>query len=293
VHLVGVELAVRERLLRVVPRDVPLQQRRRRGQQAERDPGQGGVHPRLQEGEPDAGPDDDVRRDEPDLEPLHDHDDEQPAEGAGQPPQLEVGRVEHRDHQDRADVVDDREGQQEQPCRRRDPAAEQAEHPDRERDVGRHRDPPTPAGVAAACDRDVDQRGDRHAPERSSDRQRGRARVAEVTADELVLDLQADDEEEDDHQRVVDPVLEALLDAEVSDLEAHVGVPEVEVRLRPGRVRPHERCRRGQEQQDRARRLDPEELPQRAGDVARERAVARAEHRTGPPDVAGLARRVR
>ena len=64
------------------------------------------------------------------------------ATAIAEPHQVEVGGVEDGDHHDRADVVDDRQRQQEQPGGRRDPAAEQAEHADRERDVGGHRDAP-------------------------------------------------------------------------------------------------------------------------------------------------------
>ncbi len=48
-----------------------------------------------------------------------------------------------RNHQDRADVVGDREGEQENPQLRRHAPAEQRENGDRESDVRRHRNAPT------------------------------------------------------------------------------------------------------------------------------------------------------
>ena len=70
----------------------------------------------------------------------HEHHDRDPAE---QPERLDPARVEERDHDDGADVVDDRQRQQEDLQAARHPGAEDRQHPDRERDVGRHGDRPT------------------------------------------------------------------------------------------------------------------------------------------------------
>ena len=83
----------------------------------------------------------------------------EPAQDARPPPRspaaaashadLDRRRVEDGDHEDRADVVDDRERQQEQPDRGRDRRRDQRQDAQRERDVGRHRDAP-PVGLRDA-----------------------------------------------------------------------------------------------------------------------------------------------
>ena len=67
-----------------------------------------------------------------------------------------------------------------------------------------------------------------------------RRRLAELAVDELALDLQADDEEEDGHQAVVDPLPEVEVEDVVAEVDGQAGVPELDVGLLPRRVRPHE-----------------------------------------------------
>jgi hypothetical protein len=90
--------------------------------------------------------------------------------------------------------------------------------------------------------------------------QRGGATVAQLAPGELALDLQPDDEEEQRHQAVVDPVLQVL----VNPGDVHVGGPEREVGVTRGRVGPDDGHDGGGEQHDAARRLVMEELRQRA-----------------------------
>ena len=45
-------------------------------------------------------------------------------------------------------------------------------------------------------------------PTRGDRRERGAARLAQLAVDELALDLEPDDEEEERHQAVVDPLLQ-------------------------------------------------------------------------------------
>src|SRR3954454_20441046 len=104
-----------------------------------------------------------------------------------------------------------------------------------------HPRPPPPPARAARVDAQVEECGEHHAPGRGDRRQARGAWVAQLAAHELALDLQADDEEEDGHQSVVDPVLQVLGDGEVPDADGQVGGPEVHVGD-PGEVGPEE-CR--------------------------------------------------
>src|SRR3546814_20256448 len=62
--------------------------------------------------------------------------------GGGERDQVDLGGIEERDDDDRAHVVDDRDGDEEQLERGRRAPAKQREDADREGDVGRRRDRP-------------------------------------------------------------------------------------------------------------------------------------------------------
>ena len=130
--------------------------------------------------------------------------------------------------------------------------------------------------VPADVDRDVDQGGHDHAADGGDRRQRGGPRVAQLALDELALDLEADDEEEDRHQRVVDPLLQVEVDRVAADRDRHVGVPQVEVRLLPRRVRPDQRDHRRGDEHDAARGLLVEEVAQGVDRDDGESSVTRA-----------------
>ena len=115
--------------------------------------------------------------------------------------------VERGDDGDRDQVVDDRERQQEDPQGRREEPADDRDHRDGERDVRRGRDRPAAQRVAVP---DVDHehedgRGHDDAADGRGDRQRRVTRVAQAPGDELLLQLEADDEEEDREQTVGTP----------------------------------------------------------------------------------------
>ena len=103
---------------------------------------------------------------------------------------------------------------------------------------------PSPAGV----ERDVDQRGHDHAADRGGDRQRRAARVAQVTGDELALELQPGDEEEDRQQPVGGPLGQRQV--QVQRRRPDPQVAERGVRVAPRRVRPDQREHGGRDQQD-------------------------------------------
>src|SRR5690606_12888376 len=83
-----------------------------------------------------------------DPEALEQHDPAHAGEREREAVQLDAGRVEHRDDDDRPDVVDDRECEQEDAHAGRNALAEQGEHADRERDIGRDRNAPAVRPVA-------------------------------------------------------------------------------------------------------------------------------------------------
>ena len=145
---------------------VLLAARHHRCEHAERDAGERGVHVRLVHGEPAHAAE---RQVDPDVvDPVADRrgGGDRPDRDA-QPGERDALGVEDRDHDDRADVVGDREGQQEQLEPRRRPGAEHGDHAGDDRDVGGHRDAPALRPVAAG----VEDREDRR-PARSCRRAR-------------------------------------------------------------------------------------------------------------------------
>ncbi len=143
-----------------------------------------------------------------------------------QPAGSKVGGERDRDHADRSDVVDDRERDQEELRSRRHPVPQNREHGDRKGRVGGHRDTPTIGRLASSGDSEIDEHRDDDASQRRQDRQSRGLRMSQLAAKDLPLDLQRDQEEEDGHEAVVDPMAEVLGDRRVSDAEPQVGIPE-------------------------------------------------------------------
>ena len=106
---------------------------------------------------------------------------------------------------------------------------------------------------------DVDQRGDGHPADGCDHRHQGRLRVAEVTGDELALELEADEEEEHRQQPVSGPVADRQVEVQPEDVPAEMGVAQAEVEVRREVGRQHRRSG-GDEQQDAADRLRPQDL---------------------------------
>lgn len=139
-------------------------------EQAEGDAGDGGVDAGLEHGEPDVGSAGDVDGHIADAGTAEQGDAGQSGRGGREPARVEAGRVEGGDDDDGADVVDDREAEQEDLELRRHACAEHGQQPEGEGDVGRHGDAPPRGAVAAGVEGQVGQRGDRHAPDRTHDR---------------------------------------------------------------------------------------------------------------------------
>ena len=124
---------------------------------------------------------------------------------------------------------------------------------------------------AARVEREVDRDRDRHAAERGEHRDGQPPPLAQLPLVELALGLEADDEEVERHQALVDPLAQVEGDARAAEPDRQLGRPDGLVGVRPRRVRPHERRDRRGQQRRRARRLGVEEVAHRRREVARPR----------------------
>jgi hypothetical protein len=99
--------------------------------------------------------------------------------------------------------------------------------------------------VAIACvQRKVEKRGHHNAAEGADDRQRRLARRSELADEQFAFDLEADDEKENRHQSVIDPMQDRLRQREALEANGKLVLPERGITLRPWRVCPCERQRR-------------------------------------------------
>jgi len=187
---------------------------------------------------------------------------------------------EDADDQHRAEIIDDRQGGEEDLQTGRRAAAEQGEHAYGKGDVGGHRDRPADHGRRAMRQRHIDQGRHDHAPDSGGGRQRGLAHGAQLAEQHLALDLESDQQEEDGHQAVVDPVVQVVADGQPGNGHAEVEVPEVVESRRPRRVgREQGQDHRGHQNQAAASRAGEsamQEVPQG------ERPLREARH--GHPD---------
>jgi hypothetical protein len=90
-------------------------------------------------------------------------------------------------------------------------------------DVGGHRNADAGLGDGAAIEHEVDQRGDGDAADRAKYGQHSVAQVGQFAVVQLALEFETDQQEENRHQGVVDP----MFDAQTSDIP----VPEPKIAL--------------------------------------------------------------
>ena len=155
----------------------------------------------------------------------------------------------HRDQGDGAQVVDDGQGQKEDPQRRRQSLAHETEDGQGEGDVCGQGD--GPAGIGrpdGAGQQQIDRRRPRHAAQGRQHRRRQLPGIAQFAAHDLVFDLQPHHEEEDRHQPFLDPVGDRLLQPDRADLKHVTGLQPGEIVGRPGRVGDHQGGDGGQRQ---------------------------------------------
>ncbi len=172
---------------------------------------------------------------------------------------LEAGRIEDRDDEDGADVVDDRQGEQQDPERRGHTAAQQGQHPTAKAMS-------VAIGMPQPLDGSRPQLSSRKStPEPASRRRlpravkRRSAQLAQLAPVDLATDLEPDDEEEDRHHPVVDPEMQIALEGEGTQPHAEAEGARARRSFRPGRVCPDQRDGGGGEEENSARRFDGEE----------------------------------
>jgi hypothetical protein len=240
----------------------------RRGGQPERQSGDHRVDAAGQHRSPDDQAERDVDVPAADLE--HGQREGQPVDHRGdqQRHRLDLVGVGDRDDDQRHEVVDHRDGHQEQPGLIGHAAADQREQAEGERGVGRHRHAPRVPGrtrvVGDQEDRHRDDQAD-HAGRRGQDEPPPVAQVAQV---ELAPRLQADDQEEERHQPAVDPLPQAQRDAGAAEVEREVHLPETLVRP-VGHVCPEQRGDDRRQQHAGAAGLGAQEAAQRGAHLPR------------------------
>ncbi len=104
-----------------------------------------------------------------------------------------------------------------------------------------------------------DRRRHQHAADGGDDGQRGAPGITQLAQHQLPLHLEPHHEEEERHQAVVDPVVQGVAHAQRADVEADVGLPEVEVGRGERRVGEDQRDDSAREEDAARRRLDVHE----------------------------------
>ena len=160
---------------------------------------------------------------------------------------VEVGRVDEGDDGQRTDVVDDGEGQEEDPEPTGYPRSDEGERTHEEGGVGGDDHAPGGGVTGWRGDQDEQQGRDRQA-RKGGEHRHHRARPAGELADgELTPHLESDREEEDRHEGVVDERVERELEVQITQADAEMCLPEGRVRSRG--VGPDDRGEGGQQQQ--------------------------------------------
>ena len=121
----------------------------------------------------------------------------------------------------------------------------------------------------AGRDGEEDRRREHDAADRGDRRQRRGASLAQLAGDELALDLEADDEEEQRHQPVVDPMPQVLGKRGAADPDGRLVVPEADVGVTGGAVGPHDGDDRRGDERDATGGLLAQELRERVEHLSR------------------------
>jgi hypothetical protein len=174
-----------------------------------------------------------------------------------------VGRVEHGDDDDCADVIDDGESHEKELQRGGDVAAKKRDHAECECDVGGGGDGPAAHGECVALVQcAVDQRRHHHSAECGEGGQGDLARAGEFPAQHFALEFQSDGEEKDRHEAIVDPQQQRLLHVQFVHPYLHLHAEESTVGVLQGGVGEDQRQRTGQHHQDASTRLGGYQLAQ-------------------------------
>ena len=142
----------------------------------------------------------------------------------GQRHDLDAIGVEERDHAQRADVVDHRQGEQEDSQPGRVFGLDDRKRADEERGVGGDHHSPRLRVLARRVEQQEDDGRHGEARDRGDDRHRRPGAVSELADGEFTGHFEADNEEEERHQAVVDQMLDRQLEGVAAEREADVGV---------------------------------------------------------------------
>jgi hypothetical protein len=126
--------------------------------------------------------------------------------GDRQPDRIERIRIDHADDRYRGDVVEDGQCQQEHPQLGRAARADDGKRSEQERGVRADHDSPAPGFFARRIERQIEQGGDDHAPQRRGGGDEYAPTVGQLAHRKFATDFEPDDEEEQRHQSVVHPV---------------------------------------------------------------------------------------
>ena len=165
------------------------------------------MDPRQQHRQPDTGADDQIRCQRRDPQPVERDQHRDPGQRRAERCRIDARGIGNGDDGDRAQIVDDGDGGEQELEARRHPLAEQRQHPQRKGDVGRRRDrPAAQRRRIAAVEGDEDRRRNHHPGQGRDAGQDAAARARQFAVDQLALHLEADQQEKHRHQAVVDPV---------------------------------------------------------------------------------------
>ena len=197
------------------------------------DSGNGGVDSGIEEEEPDYGAQEDIEGLALDEAAASEIEDSENEGGPGEEFKLDSTAIEYGDYDDATDIVNDGQSGQEDLQGDGHTLAEHCEHSEGEGNVCGHGDCGAAAIVRAMGKEEEDDYGNCHAADGSDDGEQGLAKRREFANENFPFDFQADTEEEDGHQRIIDELDEghwfAMMAEEIegANLEAHLLFPEL------------------------------------------------------------------
>ena len=226
------------------------------GHQAKDHPGERRVHAGLEQAKPHDSAWQQVDRRLADAHALEHQHQGQPAGSNHQAHVVEAGGEKDRDDQNRHDVIDDRQGQQQDAYATRNRFAQQRKHTHGKGDVGRGGDCPATRGGGVVVEQGVDECGHQHTAQRRAQGQRGQLQVGEGAVFDFLADLGTDHQKENGHQPVIHQKMQGARHAVIAQPEGDGRVPEMLVGRGGGAVGPHQRDDGGEQQHDTADGFD-------------------------------------
>ena len=197
------------------------------------------------------------------LEPVERQHRQPQDEGGQKCRQIQLGGIEKRNDRHCAHIVDNRHGREKQFERSRCPAAQKGKHANGKGDICRGRYRPTAHELRVASRKaEIDCRWDNHA---GCGRDNGKSSIrpgCQMPVDKFTFDFQADEQEENRHQSVIDPQMDRHRAQLGRQLRADNRMDEMEILRGKGRIGNKHRQRRRHHQQYPACRFAGEKLAQ-------------------------------